>query len=98
MTQTHPQKLQSALSGELMRGLKSIATCRLKSQTGAIIYEPLQISGETRLPILERLDQLRDDLKQVAHNPVIRHFEDRSVRVLIDRHDGARSFHPHQVL
>src|SRR5262245_7414741 len=42
--------------------------------------------------------QRRHDLKQVADDAVIGDLEDRSFCVLIDGHDGARAFHPDDVL
>src|SRR6202142_4340763 len=44
------------------------------------------------------LHQRRHHLEQIAHNAVIGHLENGRVLVLVDRHDGLRAFHPHQVL
>ena len=42
--------------------------------------------------------QRRHDFEQIADDSVIGHFEDRSVGIFVDRDDGLRALHPHQVL
>src|SRR5579859_836488 len=49
-----------------------------------------------QLPDLVR--QLRHDLKQIAHDAVVRDFEDRRVFVLVDRDDDLRRPHSREVL
>src|SRR5688500_6891108 len=46
----------------------------------------------------DHLDQLRDDLDRVPHDPEVRHAEDRRVGVLVDRDDPLRRLHPDDVL
>jgi len=48
--------------------------------------------------LFDSFDQLRHDLEQVADDAVIGDFENRSVGVLIDGDDRARSLHADQVL
>mgnify|MGYP003362541792 CR=1 FL=1 len=42
--------------------------------------------------------KLRQDGEQVAHNPVIRHLEDRRFGVLVDGHDHLAVLHARKVL
>ena len=40
----------------------------------------------------------RDDLKKVAHDPEVRHLEDRGVRIFVHGHDHLGGGHPGEVL
>src|ERR1700722_18251138 len=40
--------------------------------------------------LLQQLAQLRDDLEQVPHQSIVRHFENGRFGVLVDGDDGAR--------
>src|SRR5262245_26551457 len=60
-------------------------------------------ASRSMFPILPRhllrlSRQRRHYLEQVTDNAVIGDFEDRSFGVFIDGHDGARAFHPDNVL
>src|SRR5438132_4582626 len=48
--------------------------------------------------LLELLRQLRHDLEQVADDAVVGDLEDRRLGILVDRDDGARALHPHEML
>src|ERR1035438_1099234 len=67
-------------------------------------YKVLATAGGTPCPttwlfgLLERCDQFRHHLEQIADNPIVGNFENRSIRIFIDGYDGARPLHPHQVL
>src|SRR5258708_29965805 len=50
------------------------------------------------LRLLDLLHQRRHHLEQIAADPVVRYFENRRLRVLVDRHDRFRALHPPQVL
>src|SRR5947209_767563 len=58
----------------------------------------LGASGSTAPLRLDRVDQLGDDLVQVAHDPQVGELEDRRVGVLVDRDDVLRGLHPDLVL
>src|SRR5688572_4931529 len=47
---------------------------------------------------LERLNQCRNNLEQVADDSVVRHLEDGGVWVAIDRDNGFRASDPNKVL
>jgi hypothetical protein len=48
--------------------------------------------------LLQSVDQGGDDFKQITDYTVIRHFEDRRLRVFVDRDDRLRALHADQVL
>src|SRR5262249_17510730 len=50
------------------------------------------------LHLLNLLHQWWNDIKKIAHDSVIRDFEDGSLGVLIHCHDCARAFHAHDML
>src|SRR5947209_1596161 len=61
----------------------------------------IRLSGGTiglSLSLQDLGHQRRDYLEQIADNPIIGHFKNRRVGVLVDGHNDLRSFHPHQVL
>src|SRR5688572_10610670 len=60
---------------------------------------PETYRAESSTPgLLDLRRQRRHHFEQVADNAVIGHFEDRGLRVLVDRDDRLRALHPHQVL
>src|SRR4051794_19659000 len=54
--------------------------------------------GSSSLALLDQLGQLRDDLVHVADDAEVAEFEDRRVRVLVDRDDHVRALHADLVL
>src|SRR6185503_19867439 len=48
--------------------------------------------------LVELCDHRRHDLEQVAGDPVVGNLEDRRLRVLVDRYNGARALHADEVL
>ena len=58
----------------------------------------LRLCVKSALRLLNFRDQLRHHLEQIAYDTVIGDFEDGSFGILVDRYDGARAFHSHQVL
>jgi hypothetical protein len=48
--------------------------------------------------LAERIHQLRHHLKQIPDQPVIRHLEDRCIRILVDGDDDLGFLHPGQML
>jgi hypothetical protein len=48
--------------------------------------------------LAERIHQLRHHFKQIPDQPVIRHLEDRGIRILVDGDDDFRFLHPGQML
>jgi hypothetical protein len=48
--------------------------------------------------LAERIHQLRHHFKQIPDQPVIRHLEDRRIRILVDGDDDLGVLHPGQML
>jgi len=48
--------------------------------------------------LAERIHQLRYDFKQIPNQTVIRHLEDRRIRILVDGNDDLGFLHPGQML
>jgi hypothetical protein len=48
--------------------------------------------------LAERIHQLRHHFEQIPDQPVIRHLEDRRIRILVDGDDDLRFLHPGQML
>src|SRR6478735_8048484 len=63
------------------------------SRVGAT-YVVISVSFATGLPASgQQTGDFRYCLKQISHQTVIRHLEDRCVRVLVDGHDHLRILH-----
>src|SRR5919202_1178327 len=83
------------MSSIVLRPLKSRCSPRgFPTATTAAGSPP----GCSRLPRANELDELRDDLVQVADDAEVGVLEDRRVRVLVDRDDRPRPLHPDLVL
>src|SRR2546426_12807072 len=50
------------------------------------------------MELLYLLREFRHHLEEIPDNPVVRHFEDRRVLVLVDGHDDLGRAHPREVL
>ena len=60
-------------------------------------HERIEIIGEVP-PSKHGSYQRRDDFEEVSYDAVIGDLEDRSIGVLVDRDDGPRALHAHEVL
>src|SRR6478609_9857756 len=75
----------------------TISTSTSSVSRSAINFSRPQHSKTSRL-LLQLGDDCRCQFEQIALHAVVGDFENRRFGILVDRHDGARSLHAHQVL